>query len=104
MSLMAGRRVVVLSSTGDKLASLVQSALLDLKTTTYLIIEADELSPSSPLRSLFEKEARFAALACYRDEGRSLEDTIRTALAVITLRLPQMRCNIWLTTWVMIEA
>jgi DNA polymerase-3 subunit delta len=86
MSLMGGRRLVVLSGAGDKLADSIESALKDLKTSTYLIVEADELSPSSSLRQRFEKDARLAALACYHDEGRSLEETLRAALAGHGLR------------------
>lgn len=86
MSLMGGRRLVVLSGAGDKLADTVESALDGVQTTTYLIVESEELSPSSALRQLFEKGDRLAALACYRDEGRSLEDTLRAALAHHGLR------------------
>jgi len=86
LSLMGGRRLVTLRDAGDKLAGAVESALTDLKTTTYLIVEAEELSPSSSLRKFFESEPRLTALACYRDEGRGLEDTLKSALAAHGLR------------------
>jgi DNA polymerase-3 subunit delta len=86
LSLMGGRRLVVLQNAGDKLAGIVESALGSLQTSTYLIVEADELSPSSALRQFFEKQPRCAALACYHDEGRGLEDTLRAALGAHGLR------------------
>lgn len=81
LSLMGGRRLVVLRDAGDKLAGAIESALIDLKTTTYLIVESEELSASSALRRFFETQELCAALPCYRDEGRNLEDTIKAALA-----------------------
>lgn len=86
LSLMAGRRLVVVQGVSDKFAGIIESALEGLQTTTYLIIEADELTPSSSLRQYFEKEPHCAALACYRDEGRGLEETLRASLAAHGLR------------------
>jgi DNA polymerase-3 subunit delta len=80
LSLMAGRRVIGLRDAGDKTAAIIAEAFEGITTTTYLIVESDELSPSAALRSLFERESRFAALPCYRDEGRNLEETIRATL------------------------
>ena len=64
------RRVVMLQGAGDKVTSVIESALEALKTTTYLIVESDELSASSSLRQFFEKSQQLASVACYRDEGR----------------------------------
>ncbi len=86
MSLMGGRRLVMLQGAGDKQASIIENALEGLETSTYLIVESDELSAASSLRQLFEKQPGLAALACYRDEGRGLEDTVRTALTQHGLR------------------
>jgi len=81
LSLMGGRRLVVLQGAGDKLSGAIESAFDGLSTTTYLIVEAEELAASSSLRGLFEKHAQLAALPCYHDEGRGLEDTLRASLA-----------------------
>ncbi len=89
LSLMGGRRLAVLRNAGDKTAAIIASAFEGLATTTYLIVEGEELSPSSGLRHLFEKEVHFAALACYRDEGRNLEAVIRSTLAGFNLRATQ---------------
>lgn len=89
LSLMAGRRLVTLRSAADKLAPIIESALEGLNTSTYLIIEAEELAASSRLRQFFEKDPRLACLACYRDEGRGLEETLRTALQSHGLKAAQ---------------
>lgn len=86
LSLMGGRRLVLLSGVGEKLSGIIESALENLTDAAYLIVEAEELSSTSSLRQLFEKGERLAALACYRDEGKGLEDTVRTALAAQGLR------------------
>jgi DNA polymerase III subunit delta len=86
LSLMGGTRLVIVQGATDKTASAIADAFEGLSPTAYLIVEAAELATSSPLRQLFEKDARFAALACYHDEGRTLEDTIRTALTAHNLR------------------
>lgn len=86
MSLMGGQRLVTVSGADDKLAAIIADAYQGLSTTTYLIVEAGELGASAGLRALFEKESSFAALPCYRDEGRGLEDVIRSHLAQHQLR------------------
>lgn len=80
LSLMGGERLIILNGAADKTAAFIEEAYENCKPTAYLIVVADELSPSSPLRSLFEKEARFVALACYRDDAKALQETIRNQL------------------------
>ncbi len=80
LSLMGGRRLIVLRDANEKIVPAIESAFDNIKTSTYLIIEADELSTSSSLRKLFEKEEYFASVACYLEEGRDLEDMIRRTL------------------------
>lgn len=80
LSLMGGNRVVILQSATDKIAAVIEGAFTGSMPAAYLIAEAEELSASSPLRLLFEREARLAALPCYHDEGRSLDEVIREQL------------------------
>jgi DNA polymerase-3 subunit delta len=87
MSLMGGRRVITIRDAADKIAHTIEEAFEGLNTTTYLIVEGGELATSSALRKLFEGEARFAALACYRNEGRNLEEAIRGGLTGAGLRV-----------------
>ncbi len=53
MSLMGGRRLVIVSGANEKLTPAISDALTGNKPTSYLIVEAEELSASSSLRSLF---------------------------------------------------
>ncbi len=80
LSLMGGSRLVVVQGATEKLTSAISDALAGHKPTAYLIVEAEELSASSSLRSLFERDDKLAAIPCYRDEGRTLDDVIRAAL------------------------
>jgi DNA polymerase-3 subunit delta len=61
--------------------------LLALPSLAALVlVDAGELATSSSLRRLFEGAPNAAALACYRDEGRGLADTIHEQLAAHGLR------------------
>lgn len=80
LSLMGGRRVVTLSNPIEKIEPVIKSAFEGTKNSTYLIIEAEELSTTSALRKLFEKEDHFAAIACYLEDDRGLEEMIRSKL------------------------
>jgi DNA polymerase-3 subunit delta len=51
-----------------------------------VLVDAGELATSSSLRRLFEGAPNAAALACYRDEGRGLADTIHEQLTAHGLR------------------
>lgn len=81
MSLMGGRRVVILREPSEKIGDIIKSAFEGTKNSTYLVIEAGELSSTSGLRKLFEKENHFAALACYLEDERGIEQTIRGTLS-----------------------
>lgn len=45
-----------------------------------IVLEAGELTPKSPLRSLIEKASTAVALPCYSDEGRSLSELVEQVL------------------------
>lgn len=81
ISLMGGPRLVVLRDAGDKSAKLVEDCLTRLPWSAYLVVMGGELSPRSSLRSLFERDARLAALPCYKEEGRALESSIQQMLS-----------------------
>ncbi len=85
LSLMGGRRVIILRDPGEKIEPTVKSAFEGAKNITFLIIEADELSPTSSLRKLFEKESHFATIACYHEDERGLERMIRAAFTEFNL-------------------
>jgi len=81
MSLMGGRRVIILRDPPEKIDSVIKSAFEGAKNSTYLIVEAEGLPTSSALFRFFEKEGHLAAVPCYLEEGRDIETTIRSTLS-----------------------
>ena len=55
--------------------------LFDGDHHNMLIIAAGELTPSSPIRKLFEGEKNLAAIACYNDDETSIEQIIHSQAA-----------------------
>ncbi len=86
-----GRRVVRLRGAGDGDAATLKAALEVLgagaaPAPSLIVVEAGELSPRSRLRKLFEDDKAAAALPCYLDDGRTLEDLIADSLRKQKLR------------------
>ncbi len=81
-----GPRVVYVRDAGDKLSETIASLFEDLKPTAYLILAADDLATSSSLRKACESSSDIAAVACYRDEGKSLDIVIRDYLEKAGIR------------------
>ena len=87
MSFGGGRRVVRIADATDALTAAFKNYLAILSagegsTANALVIaEGGELAARSSLRRLFEAEKTAAAIACYGDEGRGLEDFIARTLA-----------------------
>ncbi len=76
LSLSGGRRAVRVRGAGDALGEPV-TRLLALPTgDTLILIEAGELPARSKLRAAVEKADEAAAVACYRDDGRTLAGVI----------------------------
>jgi DNA polymerase III subunit delta len=80
MSLLGGRRVILVRDVGDKATKAVEGALERADGSNYLVVCADELGPRSSLRQLFEGHDKLAALACYKDEAVDLQTVIRQRL------------------------
>lgn len=76
-----GRRAVRLRGAGNGDAKAVSSVLDEGEGDSLLIVEGGEFGPRDALRALFEKHDRAAALACYVDEGQTLDSLIRGILA-----------------------
>lgn len=86
-----GRRVVRLRGATDGDTKTLETAIETLgagdgPVPSLIIVEAGELTPRSRLRKLFEDAKAAAALPCYVDDGRALEDVIRESLSVHKLR------------------
>ncbi len=80
MSLMGDNPVVAIRDAEDFLTPHLKEAFAHPSCQNYLIVCGGELASKSSLRYLFEKENFLAAAACYRDEGRSLEQVIKNGL------------------------
>ena len=82
-----GRRVVRVRDAGDAHAAAFKDFLADPAGEALVVVEAGDLPKRSSLRLVFEGAKNAAALPCYRDEGRGLEQVIRAQLAEAGLRI-----------------
>lgn len=81
LSLMGGRRLVKLEAESDAIGKLIAELFaVDPLPEAYLLVTAGELSPRSALRASFEAHPKLAALPCYKDEERSLQQLVRQGL------------------------
>ena len=79
LSLTGGRRVVRVREAGEGATEPVKSVLAG-KGPALVVLEGAALAPRSRLRALVEAAADAAAIGCYPEEGRALDETIRAAL------------------------
>jgi DNA polymerase III subunit delta len=85
---MFGGRKIVRASTGRRInAAMLKPLVEGGGLQGFLIVEAGNLRPDDALRSLFEKTADAAAVACFPDETRDLEGMIREVLAAAKLQI-----------------
>ncbi len=89
ISFTGSRRVLRIGDATDALAGVLADFLSGAPGDAVVLIEAGELPARAKLRKLFEGAQNAAAVACYRDEGRDLADTIRTHLSQAGLRVSQ---------------
>jgi DNA polymerase-3 subunit delta len=78
-SLIGGRRVVRVRDVTDAAIEPVQ-ALLKGKAPAFVVLEGPSMASRSKLRTALEAAPDGAAIGCYPEEGRALEDTIRESL------------------------
>ena len=80
LSLSGGRRAVRLRQAGDDLAPQFKDFFATGRGEALVVVEAGDLPPRSALRKIFEGAEAGVALACYRDDERSLSVLIRETL------------------------
>lgn len=80
MSLLGGQRAVRVRDADDKIKVAVRDLLKLPGQESFVLLEGGDLPGSSDLRKAIEKAPQAAALPCYRDEGRGLEDVLRGEL------------------------
>ncbi|HVC60871.1 MAG TPA: DNA polymerase III subunit delta [Acetobacteraceae bacterium] len=93
--LTGGRRVVRVRDATDAATGPAQ-AVLDSRAQALVVLEAPGIAARSKLRSLLEAAPDGAAVGCYPEEGRALEETIRRALDAATAGVDQDALS-WLT-------
>ena len=81
LSLLGGRRVVRVRDVTDAATEPVKT-LLKGRAPALVVLEGPAMASRSKLRTLLEAEADGAAIVCYPEEGRALEETIRETLRV----------------------
>lgn len=81
LSFGGGQRAVWVRDAGDSLLTRLKAFFKDMPGEALIVIEAGELPKRSALVQLFEGHKQAAAVACYRDEGRNLEQLIVETLA-----------------------
>jgi DNA polymerase-3 subunit delta len=79
LSLTGGRRLVRVRDAGDALTANVKEALA-APGDALLLLEAGELPTRAKLRALLEPHPQAAVIACYRERGADLSNTIATLL------------------------
>ncbi len=84
ISMFGGRRIIRVSAS-RRITAAVIGPLLTAPLEGLLVIEAGNLKPDEGLRGLFEKSPTSAAIACYADNERDLENVIRPILATYKL-------------------
>src|SRR4030095_10662239 len=75
-----GRRVVRVRSANNGLAQTFQKFLESPPGDALIVVEAGDLAKSGALRRVFEAAGNAAAIPCYPDDGRALEDLVRSQL------------------------
>lgn len=74
------RRAILVRPTSRNIAGAVSACLEAAPDGTLVVIEAGELSKTSPLRVACEKSPRALALPCYSDETKDLGSVVAEAL------------------------
>lgn len=80
LSLMGGRRLIRVRNAGDRLTVAAKEVLTIADPPALVVLEAEALPARSTLRQLAERAPNAAAIACYRDDARSLPAVLRAAL------------------------
>src|SRR5258706_11054932 len=80
LSMRGGRRVVRVRGAGNALWKAFEQSLSEPKGDALIVVEAGELAKSASLRRVFDEADNAAAIACYPDRERELEEVVRAAL------------------------
>lgn len=80
-SMFGGRKMVIISNAGDGDAKMISELVSHPGLSATVIVCGGELRAGGGLRTLFEGGTDIAALPCYNDDARTLENLIRQELS-----------------------
>lgn len=80
IALTGGRRVVRFRDAPESATGALEAFLEDSPGDALVVVQAGNLSARSKLRKLFEDKKNAAALPCYADDERSLDQLIRSTM------------------------
>jgi DNA polymerase-3 subunit delta len=80
MAFGGGRRVVLVQGADDGVTKALSQFLADPVGDGLVVVEAGDLESKSKLRQAFDKATVGAAIACYRDDARSLPGIVQETL------------------------
>ncbi|MBR4927857.1 MAG: DNA polymerase III subunit delta, partial [Alphaproteobacteria bacterium] len=86
LSLMGGRRIVWIKEADNSCAFVVEEVLEQIKTDTFILMTADNLTKASALRVAAENRADFLCIACYMDDEKDVQAMIMEILQSNGLR------------------
>lgn len=87
MSMMGGRRVVMLSGLGDRQSKLLAGFLAEPVGDALIVAEAGDLSGRSSLRTAFEAAEAAVAVPCYADDKNALRAVIAGVMETAQRRI-----------------
>ena len=85
-SLLGGRRMIMIANAGDSDAPLIRELCEHSGLDAFVLITGGDLRAGGGMRALFESHAKFAVLACYADDDRTLGNVIRETLFASGIR------------------
>ena len=85
ISLIAGRKVMVIYNANNNLHKVIEAALEDKKSNDFIIILGAEFTPNSKLRKFFETGKNIVALPCYIDDFFTKKNIIKNTLKNLSL-------------------
>ncbi|MBQ7413482.1 MAG: DNA polymerase III subunit delta, partial [Alphaproteobacteria bacterium] len=89
ISLMRGRKLIWLKEADNTVLSAVEEYFQNIKTDTFLLITAGNLTKSSGIRNLFETEKDLLGIACYADEAKDVAAFVQEVLSNQQIRVSE---------------
>jgi len=90
LSLFVPNKIITINNAVDGLTKIITPAIDRLNRDTFLLVKADNLSPKSSLRKLFEGADNLVALACYEETPEQLVQFADAEIARLGLTAPRV--------------